>query len=161
MAIKNSVKDIRNLSIDENAPDQFGYNCGGFALGTFDWYRPYSYEEDGYIFEFDEDEFGSWYDYNEWLLNVTVSHMLDTIDGLRLIENVSKLKENEYAIAYRVGAEIEDFHYMRRSDEGRWFEKQGWDSIHEVDENYVYADKWELTPWEFYDSDLILFAKVK
>ena len=92
------------------------YNCAGYALGTFSWYCPY----DNY------DLFSLLCDSNalEVITKLTVSHMLKDFEcKLRVISSLEELREDEYAIAYRVSSDG-DFHFMKKA-RTRWHHKRG------------------------------------
>lgn len=44
--------------------------------------------------------------------------------GLRIINKVDELHDNEYAFAFRLSADG-DFHYIKRSLIGQWYHKRG------------------------------------
>lgn len=96
------------------------YNCGGYALETFNWYVPFKEEEKNELHLFSYRACLS----VEEILKVTLKSMIKEFRGnLRVIEKVEDLKEGEYAIAYRVGER--DFHFAKRNSKGKWFHKRG------------------------------------
>lgn len=137
--IKKDIKTpIENL-------DTLDYNCGGFALGTFDWFVPYDDEDE-------DDCFGSWM----LSLRQMVVFMLRKFSDLRRIKNINQLKENEYAIAFRRSED--DFHYIRRFSDGTWAHKCGVSDIKEMPEKEVFSEVWETRQIN-YDGRIVLFAK--
>lgn len=157
MTIGNKIKHIRKLQGDyfKNKPH---YNCGGFALGTYDWYVPYAYRADSWYYYFKE--FDEGYLTKEeaitGLTNACVDFMLNDLDGIRVIENESEIKKNEYAVAFRVSFEDDDFHYARRSDEGVWYHKMGGTEIRKCDFD-IHDQAWNCYPY-VYEGPVILFA---
>ena len=139
------------------------YNCGGFALGIFNWYRPYTWNEnteetnDETIYDIREDiDYGA--DYDECCTKI--AHiMIKTMEneGLcRCIEDSSELKKGEYLVAFK--ASYDDFHYARRLSNGRWFHKMGCSNIEEISEDKVYSYKWWNELYCNYAGDLFLLA---
>ena len=124
------------------------YNCGGFALGTFNWYRPYKFDcfegtLDKSICDI-RDDIDCGCDYDEGcteIANIMVKFMES--EGLcRKISDSSELRKGEYLVAFK--ASYDDFHYVRRLSNGRWFHKMGWNKIEEIFQDDVYDDLW----WE-------------
>ena len=140
---KEGTRNVKNMNKSE-------YNCGGYALETFNWYCPYTKEMRGLLF----DSWESDYDYDE-TIKICVDYMLEEFKGeLRVIEDVSELQEGEYAIAFRISEG--DFHYAKRTKNGRWFHKMG--GKHRIDtmrKTEVFGSNW---CWR-YDSKVTLFAK--
>lgn len=96
---------------------KFNYNCGGYALNTFNWYLPRS-----------SDFFWSYSSNLDEVTDYMVNCMLQDFNGrLRVIENENETKNNETCIAFRVGGS--DFHYAKKSKNGQWRHKMG-DSSH-------------------------------
>ena len=120
------------------------YNCGGFALGTFNWYLPYArcteYHEK--MWEIREDmDYGA-LDYDEGcdaIAEIYVDFMCS--EGLcRRIDDSSELCEGEYLVAFK--ASYDDFHYARRLANGRWFHKMGGSEIEEISEEDAFDYDW-------------------
>lgn len=139
-------RNSQNTSIDD-------YNCGGYALGTFNWYLPYeSYEESTWALHFEHNmsvnEIAHYYE--NYLLS-------DFFEIIRPIKSTDELAENEKAIAFRVG--IDDFHFcVYRKDIG-WYHKPGRNTIRRITTEEVFADHWESPDgFVIYNSELILFA---
>lgn len=126
------------------------FNCGGYALSTYNWLCPYDTEEDS------DRLFDDWYSdmsSNE-KLEETVDWMLRHVPDLRLVNGVEDLEEDEYLIAYKCGRT--DFHYMKRLPSGQWWHKMGSSRTRRISEKAVYADTWLHGK---YDSDTAFFAK--
>ena len=147
--------------------DRYDYNCGGFALGTFDWYVPSSYEEDYdnetieqiEVTDIRQEYYNSrldHYDACDEIANYFIKNMCNDLIGVREIEAESELKENEYLVAFK--AAIDDFHYARRLSNGRWFHKMGSCEITEIQETQVYDDTWWLRMTCGYNGRLRLLA---
>ena len=127
------------------------YNCAGYALGTFSWYCP-NEEDNGY---WDD---GYWGDLDDTTMLMktaeTVQFMLKDFAGrLRLIGSVEEVRDNEYAIAYRLSRDG-DFHFMKKTKNG-WHHKRGWtDRIYVESEDYVLKEVW----CDRYDGPIVLMA---
>lgn len=140
----NRNRNIRNTS-------KLDYNCGGYALGTFNWYMPFLDEESHISLEF-----GS-YEEAATLTSHCVKCMLIEFRerNLRLIPSLDCLEENEYAFAFRIASDG-DFHYVRRHTSGKWFHKQGAGSIiYQMTKEEVFSESWCNGR---YDGPLVLFA---
>ena len=93
-----------------------------------------------------------------------VNFMLKEFKGLRVITDLKELQPNEYAIAFRIGGigGVDDFHFMKRGKNGKWYHKPGGTSIQFIAKEKVFADKWVSTTWAgtcTYCGKLVLFAK--
>lgn len=131
--------------------DKSEYNCGGYALEVFNWYLPY---ERKYRY----DLFSSMYSTEE-RLEIMVNFMLEEFKGeLRIIDKIEDLKNEEYAIAFRTGKN--DFHYIKRADNGHWFHKMG--GTHRIDtmtkDEVLNSESWRYGE---YCSKVVLLAKLK
>ena len=107
------------------------YNCGGYALGTLDWYMPYcgdSISEDDDCYE----------DYSHEM----VDFMLEDFDGIiRIAESLEDCQEGERLVAFRCGDD--DFHYIKITSDGRFFHKRGCYGISEMSrEEFFDGDGW-------------------
>lgn len=140
-----------------------GYNCGGYALGTYDWFVPYSCSYSDEDLEDDVEEFWRECEYNIDDYNVMaercINEMIYYFNGkLREIKKVSDAKADERVIAFRFGAG--DFHFMIKGRKGhQWHSKMGAnDSIDTFSEEYVMSDP----DWgDIYLSDTYLLAMSK
>ena len=132
--------------------ESWNVNCGGRALGTENWFCPYSTEEDSdRLFDYYA-EFMS----NDERAEETVEWMLNNVPGLRRIENKEDLRLGERLIAYRCSTH--DFHFMYMNENGNWLSKQGGGRTKRISEKKVFADYW-ASGWNVYDSKIILLAK--
>lgn len=157
--IKNRICDIENFK-NNTLDEVFGFNCGGFAFNRTQWYRPY----DGYdwcdIQNCYYDCTESYDQITEMLTDCCVDYMMAHED-IRKVISEKDLKEDEYLIAFRVGLGSDDFHFRRRSDEGIWFEKNGYNDIHRVDcSDEDFFDTWYNDFLE-YDGPIQFFAVKK
>ena len=135
---------------DEFNTNQFEYNCGGWALKTFNWYLPYGAYDADYSDDSRQDFFRECAEgidldslsgmdiFYEKVLKEDTNYMLKDFEdeGLKLVENPEDLSPMKNLIAYRVvvypqyncDGNIEffdaDFHYMVRED-GVWTSKCG------------------------------------
>ena len=165
--INNYKELLRETSNSILMLDRYDYNCGGFALGTFEWYVPSSYEEDYdnetieqvEVEDIRQDYYKcrlDYYDACNEIANYFIKNMCNDLTGIREIENENELKGNEYLVAFK--ASINDFHYARKLSNGRWFHKMGCEEIREIDEWQVYSDKWWSNMHCQYDGRLRLLA---
>ncbi len=131
----------------------FSYNCGGFALGTDDWYFPGRLCNDGDDYEMLEYSFD---DNEEAFLHHLVDLMLEEFEGyLRIVESEHDIEDDEVVVFFRIGAG--DFHFITKEPDGKYWHKMGeWD-IEEIEEEEVYSDCWCCR----YDSEMIIFAYKK
>lgn len=125
------------------------YNCAGYALETFSWYCPNGKNDRYWCFLddlSDTEMFAKTFE--------TVNFMLKDFKGrLRLIGSVDEVRENEYAIAYRVSSDG-DFHFMKKMANG-WHHKRGnTDRIYIESEDYVLKKIW----CDRYDGPIVLMA---
>ena len=117
----DEILNNRDLFNNERArnihnTDTYFYNCAGYALGTFSWYCPYD-DDLSFVLSCNSGAF-------EEITKQTVSHMLKDFKGkLRVISSLEELREDEYAIAYRVSSDG-DFHFMKKA-RTRWHHKRG------------------------------------
>ena len=116
------------------------YNCGGYALESFSWYIPML---DGVHVCRAE---GTTIDY-------CVQAMMIDFPNLRRIQTLDELKENEYAVAFRLSDY--DFHYIKRARNGHWFHKMGSSYyISTMKEEVVFSESWGRG----YDGEIALLA---
>lgn len=140
------------------------YNCGGFALGLFNWYRPYDYYNDWDDDAQDDDiwdirnDIANGYDYDDGCTEIAriMVGFMEKEGVCRRIHDSSELRKGEYLVAFK--ASYDDFHYARRLSNGRWFHKMGWSEIEEVTEKQVYSYEWWNSMACEYAGDLFLLA---
>lgn len=152
--VKRDARNEQGLRNEENT--WIGhYNCGGYALRTFSWYCPCEDKEnDGnYFIANNEEEL-------ELITQKCIKKMLKDFSGLRVIGNLKELEKNEYAIAFRIGGEYDDFHYCVRKTNGHWYQKCGACPIEKVSKNYVFNEIWQ-DPFRInrYIGRVVLLAK--
>ena len=142
-----SNRNIRNTS-------KYKYNCAGYALGIFSWYCPYEDIDDNPFGNFDLlDEFSP---SRTSVLLSCVNQLLSDFPDLRVISSIKELDDNEYAIAFRLS--WDDFHFVRRADNGHWYQKRGAeDCIRTMTEEELLSDDWGGR----YDGNIVFFAKRK
>lgn len=141
----------------KNTPRE-DYNCGGYALGTFTWYRP----TNEYRFDFGSVNLAYKKNGIENATKKCVEFMLkEFANTLRVINDIKELQENEYAIAFRIsGDSWNDFHYIKRAKNGCWYQKQGrCPKITRVPKEEVFANVWISGGFLTYKGQLVLFAK--
>lgn len=137
MSKDNSVK--RN----KNRTPKSKYNCGGYALGSFDWYKPYHRICPNFYRATEKD------------YRICIQAMLkDFSPNLRVIKTMSSLKQGETAIAFRLDG-LGDFHYMRKGKNGSWYHKMGGSyPIYRITEYEVFHTAW----CDRYSKPIVLFA---
>ena len=133
--------------------NQFEYNCGGFALDTNNWYRPYpkKYAYPGGLEELIED-MGI-----EMATDYMVKYMLKEFDGrLRVVQNPNEVKFGEKLVLFRLGYDgfDADFHYIVK-DNGSFWHKMGQSYIEKLLKKEVFSENW----FGFYDGPIVYFAK--
>lgn len=142
-------KNCRNR---ENTCDR-EYNCGGWALNTFSWYRP---TQSVFFSRWGTDDKTPLAQTK--MMDITIQSvvcMIQEFQDLRVITHLKELKEDEYAIAFRIGSLVNDFHYCKRSKNGHWTHKMGGGSIRPIAKKEVFAENW----FGEYCGHLVLFAK--
>lgn len=129
------------------------YNCGGYALGLFNWYLPYPQEMRNEL-----TFLGEWvYSYRK-TMKIMVNYMVNTLP-IRVIKSLKNLdEETEYCVAFRLGEG--DFHYVKRYKQGIWYHKMGGSShIRRMEEEEVFSKKGWLHGR--YNSNIVLLAVKK
>ena len=135
-----------------NPPDtETGYyNCGGYALGTYNWYRPYHYNEDYFM---DEPIPAK---HRNTVARRCAKQILEDFPNLKLI---TRKEMGNYTgkkiILFRVGKD--DFHFRVRKD-GKWSEKLGCQRIQAVNKKDLFASSWN-TPCNKYTSQIFIFVE--
>ena len=123
------------------------YNCGGYALNTYNWFCPNRDSDCYYSLTLEE------------RVDYAVKYMIKFFgkEKIRVISSVKEITSVEYAVAFRVGKN--DFHYMKRGKNGVWYHKPGSNTIRRATKEEVFADEW-TSPcgWTIYDSKLVLLA---
>ena len=134
----NDIYNRKKLRNQYNTDDE-DYNCGGYALGIFNWYVPRSGRR-GQV------------DYRNCTLSSCIQVMLNELPNVRQITDVRQLHKNEYAVAFRLGRF--DFHYMRRAHNGHWTHKMGAWPIETILKSDVFSPQW----CDAYDGEIALLA---
>lgn len=124
-----------------NTPEKL-YNCGGFALSTYDWLCPYAEkpEQDSWtersriLYVEDRLGFEPLEDITDEVVDLDANYLLRTYPFLKQV-NLSDCSKDDTVIAYRIFidasdeyVEDTDFHFRVRHN-GFWFEKMGTDDI--------------------------------
>jgi hypothetical protein len=142
-------KEKRNLGSTERCD----YNCGGYALGLFNWYLPYPQEMRNRI-----SLFGLWISSYKKTMKIMVDYMVDTLP-IRVIKSLKHLDEKtEYCVAFRLSED--DFHFVKRYKEGVWYHKRGGSYyIQRMEEEEVFSKKGWVDGR--YNSKIVLLAVKK
>lgn len=178
-SIAHDPLNIKHERTMRNTPKS-AYNCGGFALGVFDWVTPYITTgniaaRDAFDGEYtdDEREFlildmyeADWSkeEIEEEILRRDVTYLLNEYPFLEEV-NLEDCTEDDTIIAYRLFIDIDDeigeiedtdFHFKLRYH-GFWFEKMGSENITvcklNPDEPWQYRD-----PYTKYTSRIVYFT---
>ena len=131
------------------------YNCGGFALGTFDWYCPYVWRNGQY----------------DWaqMFEECCEEMTDNFD-LTPIRDPSTVPVDKKVIGFRFAIDedadedadvddvVIDFHFILRED-GVWYHKPGSNRICILPESEIY-DPWPRPSLSYgYNTEIAWFIK--
>ena len=132
--------DPFNITKERNTrnTDREEYNCGGYALGCYSWYCPFTHQ----VRDFEKN----------------VNQILKDFPNVRLINNTQDLMPNEYMIAFRLSQD--DFHFMKRSKNGVWREKRGSQpEIRIVPKSVVFGEVWSPDRYDNgYRGEIAFFA---
>lgn len=133
----------------------FEYNCGGYALETYTWYRP----SNDCWFDYGMEEM----DEEEMAIQTQkcVDFMLKQFKGLlRVIKGTWELQEQEYMIAFKIdGGGENDFHYMKRARNGHWSHKLGGHPVMKIKKEKVFKDHWVFSDITYYGKTVFLAMK--
>ena len=128
------------------------FNCGGYALETYNWICPYQDESDSdRLFEDWDSELS-----NDDRVEQTATWMEKHVPNLRRVNGVEDLQDDEYLIAYKCGTH--DFHFCKRLPNGIWMHKPGGSRTRRISEKRVMADHW-ISGAAVYSSKTVFFAK--
>ena len=123
------------------------FNCGGYALGTYNWILPCDTDEDA-------DEL---FEVNLWLediedidfdrrAEICATWMLNNIPNLRRVDSPDeKLADDEWLIGFKMGLGPSgdgDFHYIKRTPTGRFYHKPGSAKIMRMSKKEALSDSW-------------------
>ena len=132
--------DPFNIAKERNTKntDREEYNCGGYALGCYSWYCPFTHK----VRDFEKN----------------VNQILKDFPNVRLINSTQDLMPNEYMIAFRLSQD--DFHFMKRSKNGVWREKRGSQfEIRVVPKSVVFGEVWSPDRYDNgYRGEIAFFA---
>ena len=148
-----------NLSEDVSSRDRWDYNCMGFAIGTYEWE-----ELDSFELTYEDLEEESYAEVEKrrndvcyrCALELTLMHLHGNYPQMRIVDKDEAIKASEMLIALKLAEE--DFHFMRRFPDGKWYEKCGASVIRECTDT-VEEDEW-FTPsgCTCYNSETIYLA---
>lgn len=167
LTIKEDFFNKQNTRNQYNT-NEFEYNCGGYALRTFSWWRPF---RKGYsAYSFCQDEYSNGcptQEIDEKLLNKCVNILLEDFPFLTLVKEPSF---NKRIIAFRIGTYFDferedfycledwDFHFkVKEKDSTIWRHKPGNSPIIETD---CLNEPWDIDDTEDcfqYNSKIIYF----
>ena len=169
----------RNTNPKLYQENEYGTNCGSFALGVDKWYCPYIEEDDvdDTLWPYTEYERINWIEelvreghdreeIMEDIIDRDFDFILMTCPWLEPISE-DEIDEKDRVIAYRLSMEIPnereefdvdeymDFHFRVMID-GEWWEKNGACAVHRVED----PSSWEIDDWLVYDGP-IRYAKFR
>ncbi len=147
---------------------RFDYNCGGFALETFDWFVPYCQIQFHNTYEliymlqygemFDEDYADQEIIASELNYDLALEHCVENMKRalpIRQINSEDEVEPHEAIVLFRLA--YDDYHFVRKFGD-RYFHKTGArPTILEMSKEEVYDDHWIHR----YDSDIIILALEK
>lgn len=159
-----SIQLLYPLDLNSDEDALYKFNCGGFALQTYDWYVPNTwYDMDDGSFTLDEIDdlleraaIDIENDYNEFHKDsflVQIPHYIAAPIGQEVVafrlDVQLNLDEDEYTLHH-----IDDFHFLWRDRNGFWWDKQGGLEVKAYDDDP--EDDW----WnDRYNSSIVWFAK--
>jgi hypothetical protein len=169
----------RNTNPKLYQENEYGTNCGSFALGVDKWYCPYIEEDDvdDDLWPYTEYERINWIEelvreghdreeIMEDIIDRDFDFILMTCPWLEPISE-NEIDEKDRVIAYRLSMEIPnereefdvdeymDFHFRVMID-GEWWEKNGSTEVHRVED----PSSWEVDDLLVYDGP-IRYAKFR
>lgn len=145
------IYNVNNTRSRKNV-ETWKFNCGGYALETYNWICPYSTEQDS------DRLFDDWYSEmsNDERAEETADWMVRNIPYLRRVNGVEDLQDDEYLIAYKCGTH--DFHFCKRLPNGQWWHKPGGSRTRRISEKTVMSKHW-VNGGTIYSSETVFFAK--
>ena len=149
---ENEIFEIEPIPFDEEGYDMETYNCGGFALGTKDWYHPFSGDDDPqYLFMNTYSRIRE--NGQDKTLRQYVDFMLKEFPNMRLISSEQEAKKYETIVFFRIGND--DFHFVKKI-KNKYYHKRGWiPKIEEMEKEEVYGEYWCDGK---YDSNIVILA---
>jgi hypothetical protein len=146
------LADLRKYNHEDYAGMYIGhFNCGGFALGTFDWYEPWHFEDIA-----EDDELAV----NE-ALEILTKDILHDFPHLIRVPHYRGVPKRLKVIGFRLDVatgewrEIADFHFIVRYH-GKWYEKMGPHEIRRMRGNV--EEPWGGEYGYCYDTDIVWFV---
>lgn len=124
--------------------DTSSYNCGGYALGTFDWIRLESLLGFGIV-------------KCKELKKVTkeaVEELLEEFDYIRVVNRENEVTKEEFLVYFRI-SDDGDFHFLKKQHNGKITHKPGSLPICKFNGN-PYVDNWSKSI--NYCGPIVLFA---
>ena len=184
MADLNTLNSTYQLNLDPSIIHKVEstYNCMGFALGTYEWEEFDTY---GYLVDDEEcseevkeqimregieeivgcsriDTYATYFEYDD--LTKTYNKLVRKycFPEIRFIGIYNKdlqledvhLEDNEALVLMRMGDD--DFHFIKKMPDGKWYHKPGGNHIEEICEDEVFSDYWEAYDESYY-GDIAMF----
>ena len=122
------------------------FNCGGYALGTFDWIQLESLLGFGIV-------------KCEQLKETTkeaVEELLEEFDYIRVIDKETEITKEEFLVYFRI-SDDGDFHFLKKFHNGEIYHKPGSFPICKFHGN-PYVDNWSVNKTINYCGPIVLFA---
>lgn len=148
---------LREVGKELLGRDQMEFNCGGFALGTYNWYLPYEYDLWDEWQEQVEEQTADYDEQCDLMADKCICFM-ERDQVCREIWTEDDLRPGEYLVLFR--ASPEDFHYARRLSNGEWWHKMGNNDIRQISEDEACGDMWWRNfAWEYGGRTRLLAVK--
>lgn len=153
------TRNVENTGLND-------YNCGGYALKTFNWYQPTRLAPGEVYNVINEMGYSGYHceEIHDWYLEQAKKQMLEDFPSLIEVPFYYKPKQYERLIAFRMGLTYDeeeesweyDFHYRFKDyDKIYWEEKRG-STMPRICEGDV-EDPWDW--WRgVYDSKILYFC---
>jgi hypothetical protein len=154
---RNDMRLMLNLDKKRNKKNVSHrvYNCGGYALNTYNWYRP----AENIDFDYGKEEMTE----EEMAIQTQkcVDFMIKQFGGLlRVIQGSWELQKDEYMIAFKIdGGGNDDFHYCKRLKNGHWYHKQGQFPICKIKKEKVFKEHWIFDDTIYYGKTVFFAMK--
>jgi len=152
-----TYKNANNLpnNLTATNPYRANYNCGGCGIG-----KEFCYTPTGYKCGMSTEE----------AFKLVVNDIGET--NIRKLTSIyDEIEEDEWMVAFKCGDE--DFHFIRRTDDGKWYNKRGGTDLIISDDAYALSDVWVSETFYIngkqyitndpiiYDDDTVFFALKK
>lgn len=125
------------------------FNCGGYALGTFDWIQLKSLFGFGIVKCKEGEKL-------EEVTKEAVEELLEEFDYIRVVDRENEVTKEEFLVYFRI-SDDGDFHFLKKTHSGKIYHKPGSFPVCKFSGN-PYVDDWSVTKLTNYCGPIILFA---